>query len=363
MKKNKVQIKVSKDFENKVNYTCSKIQDNEWAGILIYSLKGSIRDTKSLVIILEDMFPIKKDTATNFQTEYPKEFDRYWANCLQKDNKKLKWQLGLIHSHCNMGVFFSGGDTDELVGNNNKYKFYLSVVVNNYQQMVGKIYIPLQASELIGIDEDGIPYSIKTDAISKYSGYLEYDCKFPEKKVALPNKDFVKQVKNIIKLAEPKTYEPNLFNRSGESPYNSYGIENSYPINNHYIDNGTTDDDKLSNNGIEDMLDEMVDFPAKVLNKLYHMFFKITPTFNKTFSDIQNQLTQNKYNIDNNFVNVALSIYKDFYPIKNKENQEDEMDALLFLISELEEYKKMPTQVFLKNLSDYLWDSLLQKTK
>lgn len=51
----------------------------------------------------------------------------------------LDMKKGHIHSHNVMNVFFSGTDTEELVVNSEFYNYYLSLIVNNKNEMVAKI--------------------------------------------------------------------------------------------------------------------------------------------------------------------------------------------------------------------------------
>ncbi len=51
----------------------------------------------------------------------------------------MEQSSGLIHSHNNMGVFFSGTDSDELYSNSVNHNHYLSLIVNNKLEATAKV--------------------------------------------------------------------------------------------------------------------------------------------------------------------------------------------------------------------------------
>ena len=53
-------------------------------------------------------------------------------------------QLGHVHSHHEMATFFSGTDMDELEEGSGKHNYYLSLIVNNRNELIAKIGVLLE---------------------------------------------------------------------------------------------------------------------------------------------------------------------------------------------------------------------------
>ena len=107
----------------------------EWSGILFYSIKGGIEDPSKMKIIIEDILPMDKGN-TSF-TKY--DFDERFEDYLMENPKHMDYYVGHVHSHHNMGVFFSGTDNAELVENSGAHNFYLSLIVNNHGDRIAKV--------------------------------------------------------------------------------------------------------------------------------------------------------------------------------------------------------------------------------
>lgn len=78
------------------------------------------------------------DIGTQSYTEYDPA-DPDLIKFLMANPEALMLKKGHIHSHNNMGVFFSGTDNEELVDNSGFHNFYLSLIVNNRNEMCAKI--------------------------------------------------------------------------------------------------------------------------------------------------------------------------------------------------------------------------------
>ena len=51
-----------------MKYLCKAIPEVEWSGILLYEVKGSIKDAKNMSLIVKDIIPMDKGSHT--YTEY-----------------------------------------------------------------------------------------------------------------------------------------------------------------------------------------------------------------------------------------------------------------------------------------------------
>lgn len=67
------------------------------------------------------------------------EFDTRYTDYIMEDVSRAKLSIGHVHSHNNMGTFFSGTDTNELKENSDKHNVYLSLIVNNRMDTSAKL--------------------------------------------------------------------------------------------------------------------------------------------------------------------------------------------------------------------------------
>lgn len=134
-RKSQVAVKISEDFINKVTMLNSRISQVEWSGVLFYSAYGSISHPENLQIELRDI--LLMDIGTSAFTSY--EFNADVVNYIEADPQRFEWKIGHIHSHNNMKTYFSSTDMEELIENSENYDYYLSIIVNNNLDIVGKI--------------------------------------------------------------------------------------------------------------------------------------------------------------------------------------------------------------------------------
>lgn len=82
--------------EHKIKFTCNKIPDKEWSGILFYTYSGSFTDN-DLSIQCEDFVIMDVGSAVHTEFDMNPEIISYMT-----DNGLLECQMALIHSHNNM---------------------------------------------------------------------------------------------------------------------------------------------------------------------------------------------------------------------------------------------------------------------
>lgn len=188
---------------NQIKWLCREIPKVEWSGILFYTVEGSIKDPKNMVITLQDILPMHKGSAT--YTEYT--FDSRVLDYLE-ENEDLK--LGHIHSHNTMNVYFSGTDWSELEDNSPNHNFYLSLIVNNFMDFCAKVAFIAESTEsqYKAKDENGnfYSYNVETEASKKL---VTYDCNIfsPEDKINV-SEDFSSKVNLIIEEAAKRPVAP-----------------------------------------------------------------------------------------------------------------------------------------------------------
>jgi hypothetical protein len=115
------------DFLMQINYLHSRTGAKEWSGLLMYEVvKGSIAKPKEFSLRAKHIFLM--DIGTSAYTEYKTDEDI--VDLYDNIEGSMDMKTGQIHTHHNMGTFFSGTDKSELMDNVDKYNYYLSLIVN-----------------------------------------------------------------------------------------------------------------------------------------------------------------------------------------------------------------------------------------
>lgn len=187
---------------NQIKYLCRKISAVEWSGVLFYSIEGSIKDPANMVIILQHILPLHKGTSG--YTEY--DFDERVVEYMMENEQAEDWKIGHIHSHNNMGVFFSGTDWSELEDNAPNHNFYTSLIVNNRMEFCAKVCFiaETEPTDLKARDENGELYVYQEKTKTTQKKLVVYDCDIDSPPDIVVDEDFEKRVAQIIKDAEPK---------------------------------------------------------------------------------------------------------------------------------------------------------------
>lgn len=103
--------------------------------MLFYSLEGDLQHPETVNIVAHHLHPLDVGSATF--TEY--DFDGEVANYLVEHPELMGYTYGHIHSHQNMGVFFSGTDDDALRESAPAHDYFLSLIVNNRMDTCAKL--------------------------------------------------------------------------------------------------------------------------------------------------------------------------------------------------------------------------------
>jgi len=148
-----------------INYACSRINKLEWSGVLFYDLQGEVSDPTSFVATCISIFPMDIGSTgfTDFKHNTP-EFLTF-----MKENNLLRLKRGLIHSHHNMGTFFSGEDVDEMEINTATVSPYVSLIVNNKGEFTArasyKANISTTGVQVVRFSENGKSHSIQREVV------------------------------------------------------------------------------------------------------------------------------------------------------------------------------------------------------
>lgn len=190
-----IKVTVTEGMLNKIRYICGEFPTKEWSGVLFYDIKGSLKKPNLIEIKAFDFYPLDLGSASYTEFEYSPDFAAYIArNPLLMDH-----QMGLIHSHNNMGVFFSGTDTATLQEQAPLYKKFLSVIVNNRMDIVAKLAVYTESditnnTEIISTTNyQDIDYTNK-----KINNNSKTTKVFKEKEIWVYDCDIIKEGKEIV---------------------------------------------------------------------------------------------------------------------------------------------------------------------
>ena len=123
-------IIIPEQVQMKIHKACLKVYNVEWSGTLFYKVEGEFDDKDNpLKVKVLDFFV--QDIGTSAYTEFSQSPELVTYMC---DNPELLEEdvfMGLIHSHNNMGTFFSGTDQETLRTEGGEKHHFVSLIVNN----------------------------------------------------------------------------------------------------------------------------------------------------------------------------------------------------------------------------------------
>lgn len=210
---------------------CHNISKTEWSASLFYNICGGNYGDPDFKIVAEELY--LQDIGSEVYTEYGYEADYFK---LMMENPALaEMKRGHIHSHNKMSVFFSSTDKEEILDNSEFYNYYLSLIVNNINEMTAKIAFRVKGNGTINRkltfnDINGNPKTI--DDVENFSdtSVFIYNCNII--KPYVPEETLVNQYNSIIakKLEEEKEKErlKNLKTFSSEKNHFNFHTESSH---------------------------------------------------------------------------------------------------------------------------------------
>ena len=213
---------MSEKIIDKIKYLCKTINKIEWSGILLYTVEGTIKDPSKMVLTAQEI--ILMDVGSSAYTSYnynekKRDTSEYLDRHIDYTNEHpeaLGWKIGQIHSHHTMRVFFSDVDMAELVENSDAHNYYLSVIVNNYMDIIAKVAFQATAEAIVpipykAIDDEGDEYEVSTSNFKVSTSVLmthECDIEAPIVKLTVDS-EFERNVEDVIKIHNtPKTPPP-----------------------------------------------------------------------------------------------------------------------------------------------------------
>lgn len=342
-------IFISDEIMEKISYLCSIINNLEWSGILFYTVEGTIKDVANLKIYLKDILPL--DRGTSVTTGF--DIDERLTNYLMNDPERLDWKYGTLHSHNNMDVFFSGTDMNDLKDNAKSHNYYLSVVVNNRLDIIGKVAFVAISEVLVTTqykapDEDGEKYSLNSfeeTYISKKEKLFNYDCEII---YSIPEKTkFSEFYENVAKILIPsKSYYKKSPVVETISPYNSWKPS-------HIPKESTSTNKKTSSWLQKDLSKKPIKEDSPFLDNLFLCpdFFEETVekfivkcfgyeaymSLPEVLQDVETTIVDQKlykYVVVRDFLSNFTNFYEDFFP----ENEVSGDEVFEIFVQTLEEF-------------------------
>lgn len=265
--KSSVDIIISPQIIDKIKHLCRKVPKLEWSGLLFYSMTGTIRKPEECKINVEDIFLMDIGTKVATGFDWTEDIVAY----RMENQESLDWHIGHIHSHNDMGVFFSGTDWSELNDNCSGFNFYLSLIVNNYMDMTAKIAFTAEPTTYICKDEDGKDYQLKLTSENNFTMFVmegkihkpvetievpeAFDKRFQDVATKAAQRNLEEQKRQeqrqtpakYDQLAMPfPTYPPDYGARRG---HQEYGYDSFYEANKQILQTMKRDEEEAVNDG------------------------------------------------------------------------------------------------------------------
>ena len=162
---------------------CQKIPNLEWSGYAIFKEHGNIvTDPENFWIEVTEIFPMSVGTAGAVDQEPDSKISRHLMSYHKRGEEVPSY--GTVHSHHNMGVFFSGTDYADLEENAQAHNYYLSIVFDNMGKVIAHIG-QVAKDQITGtqvrvvLDGEGMEHEVSaTDAPVTHSTsmLIDYKC-------------------------------------------------------------------------------------------------------------------------------------------------------------------------------------------
>lgn len=146
IKDKKVKLILSKEIQSEITYLHAKVGAVEWSGTLLYrKLEGSVLNPETLVLKAERVYlgDIGTPGGTDFDPILSVEkLEEDYPEVITGELKK-----GVVHTHHNMNVYFSGVDNGELSEHSTYHIYYLSLITGfDVKKTIAKVAIPIKTT-------------------------------------------------------------------------------------------------------------------------------------------------------------------------------------------------------------------------
>lgn len=199
-------IVVNKEVQNQIDFLHAKTTGKEWGGVFTYTAEGNISNLKDMVFTILNIYVM--DVGTYAHTGYS--YDGLSKLYKTIPNTDLDVRIGTIHTHHNMGAFFSGEDLQEIANNASIYDYYLCLVVDTKGTYKAKVGIPTTEKTTVAFIKDGNggTYEIKVKSSKSpiYVMDVEIDNIMPDISVPAWFNDRFNEV-NVVKPLPYRSWE------------------------------------------------------------------------------------------------------------------------------------------------------------
>ena len=144
---------VPQDVEEKIRYLIRKFPSTEWSGVLFITHQGSF-ENNDLVITCKDIFPMDLGSAGWTEFRMSEDVAAYMAQNIEL----FDCEIGLLHSHHQLGAYFSGQDNAMLQQEGNDTNCFVSLVVDTRGTYVARITRKVQSKSEVTIKSLGTSY-------------------------------------------------------------------------------------------------------------------------------------------------------------------------------------------------------------
>ncbi len=192
--KERIQVQIPDEVVDKIKFVNNRHSKIEWAGALIYEVENESLPIYQWKIKVLDILPMS--VGTTGAVIIPNMEDAlFWA----ADNYPDK-RVGCLHSHHEMGSFFSGDDMADLNHCAKEYAVYLSLVVNNRGQYVAKISKSIDVTSTVEYNIDDEKFSFNVTA---NKDILVIECDVITNNSVLADTNWIKLVDSMVSTAKP----------------------------------------------------------------------------------------------------------------------------------------------------------------
>ena len=140
---------ISNEVSEQIRYLHEKVGNNEWSGIIMLNVEGSIDNISNLIVNVEGIYPCNVGSGAYTKYKLSENFDAFDQFPEHDLTNQNKWdgikifngpKIGQIHTHHSMndGAYFSFTDVEDLHTNVNIYGFYISLIVAMYGRYVAR---------------------------------------------------------------------------------------------------------------------------------------------------------------------------------------------------------------------------------
>lgn len=244
---------VPRNVEEKIRYLLRKFPSTEWSGVLFYSHEGSF-ENNDLTLTCKDIFPM--DLGTTGWTEFNMNEDV--AAYMAENIELFNYDLGLIHSHHNMGAFFSGQDNKMLQQEGEDTNCFVSLVVDTRGKYVARITRKVQTKSEVTIKKLGTSYEFFGEGNKTIAPNTVETTKVIDKEVI----EYFDLNVDIQTVDNPLSYLDTRFEEIKEKK--KYIVSDTQYIN---MENQIKDSDNPIFPSFRDYIDDNPSFPNKEIMK------------------------------------------------------------------------------------------------